>query len=541
LNYYVLTSGEVNYESYERRSEEVISEQISGLPKEFEWCGPAAQKPKDLIKYIDSKTQINVINEAALSSHSLVLARNKHLNELGDRAFELESAPDEHGAYRVAVIGFGKTGQYAMEELYIHTARLDKKSDGYVPTQFIADVYDDDINKKSGLFAYNHPLFRCLDEKNNPISDTSATMARAKNITGEGIEILRSEYMEQAKAEQTKAQKFIDSKMAFPVAVMHKGNCFAYPFLAAEGTETAIAAVRDYGIRDIVVALGNDERNIDMTNILIDSFRRLFLKEELADEKSDLKLKLPHVKIYVNIIDKRNKALIDWRWEKDEALLTHKYECNANGEITDYPRLSVIPFGYREKMYSYSPFIEDYRERLYNYGYNLRTAINDANEQDKPLVQQNYDQFKASVAKDYNAYKSNEDAIDQWMTISQFLRLSNKSAQAFSINYYKYKKLHAGEFSAADWDYLVRLEHERWNRFFISHGWVYAKYYKDDKYKTMSDEDKKEEKKKEKDARRQVRQHNCLCPFDVMLDDYTKAYDRGNVELGFIKEIVFGE
>lgn len=536
LNYVILTSGEVNYESYDRRTNEILTKHLAGLPKDFYWNGAPERKPVSLKMYVDSEIQINVVNEATLSSHSLVSARNTHLNALGKNAFALDSAPDQYGAYRIAVIGFGKTGQYAMEELFTHTAKLIGSDNGYVPTQFIADIYDSNIDEASGLFAYNHPLFRCIDEKDAAdLSDTAAILAKAKTITGKAIEILYSEYKEKSKKSDADAREFIDSKMAFPIVIMHKENSFGYPFLAAEGTETAIDCACKNGIRDFVVALGSDEKNIKMANMLIDSFRRLFIKSSLADEKCNL----PHIKIYVNLIEERNRALINWRWEEDAKLYTHCYGKNEKGE-DDRPLLSVIPFGYREEMYSYATFTEDYRERIYNYGYNLLSGILEGDRETKERKQKLYDEFKSRINADYNAYRNNEDVIDQWMTISQFLRLSNKSALAFAINYYKYRESCGGTLSDDDWQYMIRLEHERWNRFFMSHGWVYAEYYKNIDFSGMSDEEKKMKKETEKALMIGIKHHNCLCPFDEMLDDYTKNYDRGNVELGLIEGIVFG-
>ena len=538
LNYYILTSGEVNYESYERRSNEIISAHLSGLPDDFERDGVIKRDPAELKAYIEAQIQINVISEATLCSHSLVLARKAHLNALGDRAFELDSAPDKDGAYRVAVIGFGLTGQRAMGELYTHTARLVERDDGYVPTQFIADIFDTKIQDKSGMFAYNHPLFRCLDEKDQAISDTKAVIERAKAIDGKAIEILCNEYKEMSGKSDRAAKEFIESRMAFPIAVMHKGDCFGYPFLGKEGTETAVTAAAVRGIRDYIVALGNDEKNIDMANTIIDSFRRTLLEQELSGKKPNL----PHIKIYVNVIDERNITLLNWRRGVDERLFTRPYTTDNYGNVCGGPVLSVIPFGFREEMYSYSTFIEDYRERLYNYGYNLLSGLISAKtEEDRLKREGEYKEFKDNLAKDYNAYRSSEKVIDDWKKIPQFLRLSNTSALDFAVNYYKYKQAHFGEPSEDEMKYLARLEHERWVRFFISHGWGYATYNKNEDFSEMSKQEEKAKRAKNKARYRGVRQHNCLCPFDEMLDRDTKKYDRGNVELGFIKGIVFGK
>ncbi len=532
LNYYLLTNGEVNYESYDRRTDEILTARTKNLNRDFYFDGDPKQKPKSLKDYVDSQIQINVVNEATLSSYSLVNARNAHLDGLGDNAFSLDSAPDKDGTYRVAIIGFGKNGQYAMEELYTHTARLTRTESGYEPTQFIADIYDANMDEKSGMFAYNHPLFRCIEDDGSIPSDSAGIIKKAETVNGKAFDILYSEYAERSGKKHAAAKAFIDSKMAFPIAVMHKENSFKYPFLSSGGAETAIAAACENGVRDFVIALGRDERNIAMANMIIDSFRRMLLEASLAGRKLDL----PHITIYVSLIESRNRALINWRWEDDAELYSHPYKTNDGG-LCDSPQLSVISYGAREEMYSYSTIIEDYRERIYNFGYNLLSAILEADAESKEEKRKIYDTFKKRLNADYNAYRNDETVTDKWMTVSQFMRLSNKSALAFSINYYKYKQARGGTLTDGDWEYLIRLEHERWNRFFISHGWVYAVYYKHTDFTGMSPDEKKKKKDKEKKLMRGARQHNCLCPFDEMLDDYTKDYDRGNVELGFVKGI----
>ncbi len=521
INYHILAGGEINYESYDRRTDDVFLKRLSDLRTDNASAISFETKDVDFIKEINGKIQINVVNEATLSSYELVSARNMYLDRMDGNAFERDSMPDGCGAYRIAVIGFGKTGQYAMEELYTHTAHLIKDNNDYVPTQFIADIYDAHIDDKSGIFAYNHPLFRCMQSDKSSPQETKEVVAAANAISGKAIDVLYSECAEKTGREIKKAKKFIDEKMAFPIVVMHKENCFKYPFMDDEGTEIALKAVCDNNIRDFVVALGNDERNIAMANMLIGSFNRVFLELQQSGKKSIL----PKIKIYVNLIESRNLSLLDWRTDSNRPTGDIAQECIA------VPDLSVIPFGLREKMYSYDSFVDDYKERLYNFGYSILSEIIDEKNQTEINSNRNrYDDFKIKLASNYNCYRKDENVSDKWMKLNWFLRISNKSALAFAINYYKYKNEKKEYLQDEDWDYLMRLEHERWSRFFISHGWMYATYNKSG---ILS----KESKEIEKTYRRSLRQHNCLCPFDEMLDDSTKAYDRGNVELGFVEGI----
>ncbi len=528
VNYYILTGGEINYESYEHRVNSLIDgylpvkvegdgkeesaenretaeiktkQELKRLAKEKKRAEKNAEKEtKRSIETNASaklKIQVNVFNEATLSSQDLIEKRKLQLRLDGEKAFEHDREPDGNGAYRIAVFGFGKTGQYALEELYTQTAYLIESGGEYKPTQFIADVYDVTVKEKSGLFAYNHPLFRCLNgDKEGTARPTREVVEEAGKMDGAAFDALYSacETKSKGKFSGEAARNYVEEKMAFPIAVFHPQSCFAFPLMRGGSTDATVKDAVLNDIRAIVVALGDDERNIAMANVLIDSFKRAFYTKER--ERCN-------VRIYVNLIEKDSVDRLDWT-EDDR----NRFSVVGGASR---PYLSVITFGCRNDMFSYHTIIDDYGAQLYNYGYDI--------------VQKDGGKsvFTQKLGNDYNAYRETRDLYEKWWGLEQFKRQSNRSAQDFAENYYEYKKELKGELSDADITFLGRLEHERWNRYHISHGWIYGDFAKPDKL-----------------ARRGMRHHECLCPYDVMLDDGTKEYDLFNVRLGFIEGIVYG-
>lgn len=507
VNYYLLTGGEINFESYEHRLNNVFGACLdradikTALDK---MCAGADEEEKikirkDCLKTLKEKIQVNVFNEATLSSQSLIGARKRNLAEKGAGAFAADAAPDENGAYRIAVLGFGKTGQYAMEELYVHTAQLDEK---FVPNRFIADIYDVTVKDKSGLFAYNHPFFRCLNESSGAPADTRAVVKRADEMCGEAFDLLYSRAKKFFKTDKS-AKEFVDTNMQLPVAVFHGQSCFEFPFMSSDSASAAVNEVRRTGIRDFVVALGDDEKDIAMANALIDSFKCAYFAG--GKDKPD-----GHITVYVNLIEEDSKDRLNWHAD-DIKIFSGGYGTDGKAQK---PYLSVVPFGSRQEMFSYDTLIDDYCARLYDFGYSVLSGYEEG---------VSGEQFVAELKNDYDSYRANEAVSDGWLLKTPFVKLSNKSAQAFSVNYYESYMQCGGNVSPKERELMRRTEHERWNRFHISHGWIYAPYAKE-----------------EKDARRAMRQHDCLCPFDKILNDDTKKYDEINVELGFIKNIVFG-
>lgn len=494
VNYFLLTGGEINFESYEHRLNMVFEDCLNsdGIREITE------SKGKDgYLKQLKEKIQLNVFNEATLSSQSLVSARMCNLAAKGEGAFSADAAPDENGAYRIAVLGFGKTGQYAMEELYTQTAYL---SDGFKPSRFIADIYDVAVGDKSGLFAYNHPFFRCLNEESGAPADTRKVVERADKLSGDAFDMLYNQAKEVCGLSDEEAKAFVDKNMQFPVAVFHSQSCFEFPFMSSDSASAAVNEVRKAGLRDFVVALGDDEKNIAMANALIDNFKCAYY----AGDRDKI---ARHITIYVNLIEAESVDRLNWHLG-DIKIFSGSY--GEGGK----PFLSVVPFGSRREMFSYATLIDDYCARLYDFGYSALSGwVDGVSGKD----------FIKTLTADYNAYRGNKRVSDGWLLKTPFVKLSNKSSHAYSVNYYEKYRLCGGNVTQKDMELMSRTEHERWNRFHVSHGWIYAPY-----------------ERSEKGVRRAMRQHDCLCPYDKVLEESTKKYDEINVQLGFIEGMVFG-
>lgn len=489
INYFLLTGGEINYDSYERRLTAAIKARCAEVEKEG---GKIAEGFFDKLK---SNLQVNVFNEASLSSQNMIARRTVNLLSEGAGSFRRENAPDDDNSYRIAVIGFGKTGQYAMEELYTHSAYLSHTEAGFVTDRFIADIYELRSDDVSGLFAYGHPLFCCLNEDSAAPSPTKELIERADGIKSEAFDLLYTACEKKCGKNREEAEKFVRENMQFPIAAFHSQSVFKFPLMDSETADAAVNELRERNFRAFVVALGDDEKNIAAANMLIAGLKRAYLGGGLNVRR---------VTIFVNLIEERSAGRLDWREEDVE-----RYK-NA---------FTVVPFGCRTEMFSYATLIDDYASRLYHFGYSQFTEKTEDGKD--RYTDEDRKKFTDNLNSNPDAYRGDDKVSDGWLSTTPFLRQSNKSAQTFGVNYFDFAAECGGVLSAEKTELAVRLEHERWCRFHISHGWIYADY-----------------PKSEKSMRRSICQHTCLCPFDEMLDDYTKQYDLANVKLGLIKGII---
>ncbi|MDE6557678.1 MAG: hypothetical protein K2K39_01075, partial [Clostridia bacterium] len=294
VNYFLLTGGEINYESYEFRLHSTVSEHLKSI---------GINADKKLTDEIKKSLQVNVFNEATLSSQNMVERRKRNLSSQSAGAFNKDILPDGDGVYRIAVLGFGKTGQYAMEELYVQSAHLESKDGKYIPARFIADVYDPTADDKSGLFAYNHPLIRCINEETAELSPAKKLLSRADSVEGQAFDALYGEYSHLSGASREEAKRYVDENMQFPVVAFHAKSGFTYPFMDSESADAAVNEAVKNNVRAFVVALGDDERDIAMANVLIDAFKRAYVLGGALPER--------RVAIYVNLIECRSAGRLN--------------------------------------------------------------------------------------------------------------------------------------------------------------------------------------------------------------------------------------
>ncbi len=469
INYYLLTRNDTDYEHYQRKLDDVVGRfaKKQGKVEAFE---------EEYKKYL----QLHFVNEAKLMADDLLTATQKDFFR-GERDFAenyplyekcmgLDKGTD---VYRVAVMGFGKVGQYALKELFIHSANV--KEDGGA-TQFIADVYDEDALSRSGEFAYAHPFFLCKTaEADEPRSNEALVeWGRAQRSSA-----LHSLYDGGAVAKYRLTPERIYNEMGFPIVHFHEVSCFKKCFMRAMDDGMNIDSDK-VQYRAYVVSLGDDERDLSMANLLIDEFKHdLLSKTERAETMKT---------IFVHIRDKKNVDRLSWS----------KADKRRLGTV-----LRVIPFGCNKNIWAYNDLIDDEDDSLFSFVYG---EISAADAEGRKAL---YDELSSTGGLYLTKVKGDTKHKDAWRKETPFKKQSNRCVRRYALNYYAFE----GKEERSPAEYQA-LEHLRWNRFHIANGWVYAEYPAE-----------------EKSYRKLNREHNCLCPFG-MVDETTKEYDKYNVEIG---------
>lgn len=452
VNYY-LSATSIDYEFYKNKLKSVIGQFLSDKGED----GGNA-----LTDRLSAYFQLHILSGAKLSAIDMI---NRFKQSVMGEMVTAENAavykeavsPTKDGVFRTAVFGFGRIGQAAAKELFIETSYLDEN---YLPPEYIVDAYDINAEEISGSFGYRHPLFLCRNDGGQSAPQSSENLREwARTATGEAIEELVARGKE---ASLTRSEVF--AGMGFPIVSMHGVSCFDIDFMRGMDNNIGSIYKKDgVGFRAFIISLGDDELNINMANMLICDFKNeILLNGGVKESKT----------IFVNLKLKSSVDKIDWTKEDEQRF------CKS---------LRVVTFGATEDIWSYSNIIDDRKDSVYNYCYN-KTAAKE----------------KIELPVKGFAHK------DEWLKIDAFMKESTRSARSFGINY-KIDRL-----LGYDKDYDIRLEHLRWNRFYMAAGWIYASYPKE-----------------EKAFRRHNRQHTCLCPFEMLSQDVID-YDGTNVELGRI-------
>lgn len=538
VSYYLLSDNEVNYQTYENKLYDILREIIERYH--------VRMTAEEAMLHF----QLNVINEAALSAKSLIKKRFATFTPDSGYSAVDESIPfslndyKDNNEYRVAVLGFGQTGQAAMKELFVNTSYVGTASekederlivpveDGYdvqgtplkliggEPTQFIADVFDSKIDELIGLFAFKNPLFICANEtKENIVRDFNDTSDYCLS------NILR---MYSCKPTDITAARNLREGVGFPILFLHNASCMGMDFLqkldrwtGIESNELEKDNSRCRGIcrspyKAFIIALGDDEANISIANALIDDIKRESVKFNRI---------INHQTIYVNIRDERNYSRLNSGVTKGSKQL-----------------LTVIPFGSRTDIYSYDYVVDSSEIIKYNTSYNYLS-----NEMDRDFIKKYAISYNANV-KDGDAettcrisfldtrHGESDSLISalinlsdkvktkyttygnvrNWLKLSLFLRQSNLSSYDFGEFFRQYIKMKKhvtdevklSELSPSDILKLTDIEHTRWDRFHIAQGWTYSKK----KNKTL-------------------KEHNCIVPFSSLYNNNPAMllYDLGNI------------
>lgn len=544
IEYYILADEEINYEFYERRRSSAVSDFLEALRDENapgKARGIRKKQKKALSAYLDGTEgdekakeredrlralekkiaygfQLHVFSEALLSSHDLVIRRTRKFereDELRPRGGaedpigqgweeSLFRADEETEEYRVLVLGFGKMAQQAMNALFANTAYVDRN---FVPSRFVADVYDRAVDERAGLFGYMHPLYHCFDSMHSlpprPLKELDEAVAHgakphehAKGSSSGNKEIVRCCPTTAHRSLYAKYRKMcggggngpdcegeVEKYMAFPYVCFHLTSCFDVRFMQMLDTMDPVAGKPR--IRACIICFGNDEDNILMANAFIDDYKHdkfVCPKEQRGGKER------PFV-IYVHIRDEKNYSRLNWT-DRDE-------------EEFGY-RLFVIPFGNRESIYCYRRLIDERKPALFNYLYaqvqsgmletgegdpSLRTVDWVSNLLENKLTKQEaidrIRSFQATIKADMRGREEKKtrqmrdvnEVRQQWMTQPAFHRESNFSASVYSVHFAKHLRsfLRNGETDCGQvMRRLICLEKTRWCRYHMANGWTYA-------------------------------------------------------------------
>lgn len=455
--------------------------------------------PKVLKQLFCSLLQINLVNEAYLSSISLLDNRYSNLGpssiwaHLGN-----QNATGEASTYKALILGFGANGQSALNALYYGSSYID---DNFNLGGFYADAFDQNMRDIEGIFAKTHPLYKCYHAKDedlmhgeNPISIYDDVSKSHLIIKSDEIKGVYPKLIEEIGYEK------LCKDMQFPVIQFHDMSCNGLNFINffdkitgedIQYNEELPRNKNKYNI--IVISFGSDRLNISLANAIIDDIKREYLQMNSTQQASFRQC------IAVNIRNSDNLNKLNWN--------TNDFKLGL------FKNLVVFPFGAKEDIYSYERIVDNSNQYQFNTNYsNMSEKIN-----------ADYDSYKFDVKKVKETLKNDEYAIFkkvclilrkefdvksysceelfdkmyedrnkadsnsmtrfkhnlEYFTLPNFKRETNRATDVYSsvmreaLAHFTRKK--NGEF-LVDLDTvkaLLTLEHDRWNRFSIAHGWTY--------------------------------------------------------------------
>ena len=560
-SFYFMVTSEINYEAYKRRMNDVVQDHLilsdidtnrldGALAAEF-YCeldkAAAKTRDKDKIerikrelfckkcaKVIQKYCALYAFSEAKLAVKTLIEGRTKLLEKAiadakGEDAFSADRLPladfvgndknvEKGKEYRAMVLGFGKTGQLALNAVFMDTAYLDE--DGNQPL-FKADIYDKVADE--GLFSSEHPMYLCASAGDNysPMSNDEfeeKTANQSAKVEEAFMPIVkeRQNRLERLKADKQPVGtlkkyeiKDVVGKMRLPQLVFHKVSCFDPGFFdELEGESNRVdknasgKKKRKQEYNAYIIALGDDESNVAMANALLDDFKH---ENHIFQDGS--------VIVYVNVRDSRNRCRISWD-EQDIAL--------GKGHI------NVVLFGDASDMYTYRNIVDIEDDKKFNYAYQLLGGYandKEVNEKFKtdiaPIFKQGaqcsddfaekvneiIDLLKKKVDNEQNEYyKKERDA--KWMECSMMDRESNYGAKRFGY-FFAHMLENSGSVNEALIKRLSEIEHIRWSRFYMAYGWIYNG-------------------KKNK----AIKEHNYLCPFEMLPLSEEEEIARAEIDEG---------
>lgn len=526
INYFLLSNHELNFEFYENKLKQTFHNNFSNTK---------------VFKY-DSKVPIfnlTVLNEALMTGEDLI----KEFIYKNDKDKISTITKDENGSicinyseggHKVLVIGFGQTGQKALEHLYLISNGGKLEDDMFVPTQFYVEVIDTNIDEKLSSYIATHPSF---------IFKEGEIDAELK-YEDECFKSLKERYSDYNDF------KKIDKYMAFPKVFYKKQNYNEPDFLKTMND----ICINKYN--SIIIALGNDEQNIKCANSIIQSLRQSI---NFKNQKE--------ISIFVHIKDHNNELRLN-----DD----HKYFDYNN--IEHLSKINIYKFGTLDNIYStrifgsedaknaYMRYEQTYSKRETNWEYDYivnNSMYEKKNNESISFFNKTYENFLKAldlgcninkesfsdkIRKDYtihylNSFDEIQDSNnkvyfkfkdkkqnDYINTFKEIGETSEMECKIFiNANFANYRRLLIEKKdinSRLDnieliWRYLIQFEHSRWIRHKIIYGNAYIKEY------ASSEIEKNEVEKRKFYFKNYSKLHTSLLPYSN-LTDFKENYKKEN-------------
>lgn len=526
VDYYLLTDEEINYEHYSAVLDGLIGEVIAppSLPQE-------RQEYRSWLSVIGRGFQFHPLNEAVMAGHAFAVDRiaayeavRGHTGKFDPFMEDIDVFSEDDPAYRVLVLGFGKTAQCALSTLFAQSAYIDANNGA---SRFIADVYDRAAENCAGIYAYTHPLFHCIDCGTDLAPRDSESLCGQLYMTDSSAQEALYEHCKGAAGSDSRydVMRYTDTAMGFPIVCFHRASCFGAGFMDMLDSSIGVSAGRGnsfkHDVRAVIVCLGSDESNIRMANALIDDFKHeLFRAAPAAAERNAQSVAQRGTyamqSLYVHIRDRKNISRLNWTERDGQAFL-------ARGMC-----LFVVPFGNSDEMYSYRQMIDDRSSMRFHYIYSVmyrllradppsrwkrcaRTAVFGSGREAERCLRL----CRKGIRLLIRGNISEAEIRRCWLDADAFCKESNHSVEMFA-------RFFAAIFAQKGESFGIRrlcmIEKVRWNRFYMAHGWVFADHPAE-----------------EKQFRHQIREHNGLAPFETLSEEY-QLFDFINVLYGIMDD-----
>ena len=516
INYFILSHHDLNFEYYEKN--------LIGLFEE------TYQKSGLVWKDIPPIFNLSVLNEAIMSAEDLVNKRHANLDE--DKAsFKKEDGytfiNQLDGGHRSLVVGFGQNGQMALGHLFSDTLGGVMEGDMFIPNQFSAEVLDKKIDDVIASFKATHPSFvfkKGEYVKNLPLTDGC-------------YDYLRNRYSRFAN-EFDKLNRY----MAFPRIFYRKENYNSGEFI---NTIDKIVK-REYD--SVIVALGDDERNIECANAIL-----MALRQSKVDESKKLQ-------IFVNIRDYNNNKRLAWNEDFDSKVIKNVF-VYPFGNARDIYSKSLLDFSGGAKIHrTYDEIngtIDDkYTDAdwegiflkncnlferktnfaAYNYQEVYKQFLDASNSEN--LIKESHNQYqkaKGNVTKINYKNASGEDKEVAYFNLEvkkpffeniKSIETSSRCDDKLKVSLANFERIKMckgkdtylkKDTAGYYWRYLIQFDHMRWCRHLMMYGRTYTDKFEPSVYDNPNDSNKNE-----KYWKNTLLLHDCLLPYSSFTD-FSKA------------------